>query len=288
MTRFKKGDRVAALSVYLRTQIPAHAAFQLYTFVPEYLVSRIPDTLSPAQACVLPLGLATAAAGLYQPEYLGLAPPTSHWDKYGGKEKAILIWGGSSTVGSCCIQLCVASGLTVLTTASSKNRDYVKDLGAHYVFDHADDNVVKQLSDAVAGKVVVGAYDTISSKGTALKCAEFLHAVGGGKLFATRPSEFAPEVILFDNVRRIAGKSSLFRKVDRLLIRIGHPPGSLEGGERPLWMKIWVDFMSERLETGTFRAKPEPIVLEGGLEKLQDAMDLYRKGVSAAKIIVLL
>jgi hypothetical protein len=53
-------------------------------------------------------------------------------------------------------------------------------------------------------------------------------------------------------------------------------------------MKIWVNFMGERLETGTFRAKPEPVVVEGGLEKLQDAMDLYKKGVSAAKMIVLL
>ena len=53
-------------------------------------------------------------------------------------------------------------------------------------------------------------------------------------------------------------------------------------------MKIWVDFMGEGLETGNLRAKPEPIVVKGGLEKLQDAMDLYRKGVSAAKIIVLL
>lgn len=51
-------------------------------------------------------------------------------------------------------------------------------------------------------------------------------------------------------------------------------------------MKIWVDFMGERLETGKFRAKPEPILIKGGLEKLQDAMDLYRKGVSAAKIVV--
>jgi NADPH:quinone reductase-like Zn-dependent oxidoreductase len=191
-------------------------------------------------------------------------------------------------VGSCSIQLCVASGLTVLTTVSSKNRDYVKELGAHYVFDHAEDNVGKQLNDPVAGKVVVGAYDTISIKDIEFKCAEFLHAVGGGILFATRPSEFAPEEILLNNVSGIAGKSSLFRKVDRLLIRIGHPPGSFDGGERPLWMKIWVNFMGERLETGNFRAKPETVVVEGGFEKLQDAMDLYRKGISAAKMIVLL
>jgi len=44
--------------------------------------------------------------------------------------------------------------------------------------------------------------------------------------------------------------------------------------------------MGERLESGKFRAKPEPVIVEGGLNKLQAAMDLYRKGVSAAKIVV--
>jgi hypothetical protein len=53
-----------------------------------------------------------------------------------------------------------------------------------------------------------------------------------------------------------------------------------------VWMKIWADCMGEGLETGKFRAKPEPVVLEGGLEKLQVAMDLYREGVSATKIVV--
>jgi NADPH:quinone reductase-like Zn-dependent oxidoreductase len=160
---------------------------------------------------VLPLALATAAAGLYQPEYLGLTPPKVNGvelNKDGGKEKAILIWGGSSSVGSCCIQLCVASGLAVFTTASSKNHEYVKDLGAHYVFDHHAEDIVKQLIDAAADKTVVGVYDAISSRETAMKCAEFLHAAGGGMLFATRASEFASEEILLGDIRRIAGKSS--------------------------------------------------------------------------------
>lgn len=51
-------------------------------------------------------------------------------------------------------------------------------------------------------------------------------------------------------------------------------------------MKVWAEFMGEGLETGKFRAKPDPIVLQGGLPELQGAMDLYRKGVSAAKIVV--
>lgn len=197
VTRFQKGDRVAGLAVYMRTQNPVHAAFQLYTMVPEYLVSHIPVSLGLANACVLPLCLATAAAGLFEPEYIGLIPPTVNVkEAVSGKERAILIWGGSSTIGSCAIQLCAASGMTVLTTASPKNHQYVKDLGAHIVFDHAGPDVLKQLIDAATDKVVVGAYDTISNKDTALKSAEFLHAFGGGTLFATRPSDFSPSMWL--------------------------------------------------------------------------------------------
>lgn len=53
-----------------------------------------------------------------------------------------------------------------------------------------------------------------------------------------------------------------------------------------MWMKVWAEFMGKGLESGKFRAKPDPVVIQGGLEKLQDALDLYRKGVSAAKIVV--
>lgn len=51
-------------------------------------------------------------------------------------------------------------------------------------------------------------------------------------------------------------------------------------------MKVWAEFMGEGLKTGTLKAKPNPIIIKGGLEKLQSGMDLYRQGVSASKIVV--
>lgn len=194
----------------MRTQNPAHAGFQLYTVAPEFLVARVPEGVELTSTCVLPLCLSTAAAGLYEVGYLGLEVPSLSKGVVDGKEKqeeeVILIWGGSSTVGSCAIQLCVAAGLTVLTTASARNHQYVRDLGARYVFDHADGEVVERLVGAAVGKRVVGVYDVISNEETALKCAEFLHRCGGGTLFATRPGGFAPEEVLLGGVRRVAGK----------------------------------------------------------------------------------
>lgn len=44
--------------------------------------------------------------------------------------------------------------------------------------------------------------------------------------------------------------------------------------------------MEEGLKNGKLKAKPDPIVVQGGLEKIQDAIDVLRRGVSAAKVVV--
>jgi len=72
-----------------------------------------------------------------------------------------LVWGGSSSVGSYAIQLGALSGLTVITTASPRNFDYVKNLGATYVFDHSDPNVVNEIQKLTSGRLRY-AIDTIS------------------------------------------------------------------------------------------------------------------------------
>lgn len=184
-----------------------HAGFQLFTIAPEFVTARIPDHTAFTNAVVLPLALSTAAAGLFEPSFLGLEPPTTTDNAHEqAKEKILLVWGGSSSVGSCAIQLAKASGYTVLTTASEKNNKYVRDLGADHVFDHANEDVVQKLIDAAAGKTILGAYDAISTRSTISKCAEFLHHFGGGNCFGTRPGELGEESVLLENVRCVAGK----------------------------------------------------------------------------------
>lgn len=102
-------------------------AFQEYTVVPAHMASPIPSTLSFDHAAVIPLGLSTAAAGLFEKEYLAPQHPSVSPKPTG---KALLIWGGSTSVGSNAIQLAVAAGYDVITTASPKNFDYVKKLAA--------------------------------------------------------------------------------------------------------------------------------------------------------------
>lgn len=51
---------------------------------------------------------------------------------------------------------------------------------------------------------------------------------------------------------------------------------------------IWGDFVSEALENRRLKPKPDPEVVGKGLEEIQNAVDIQKKGVSAKKIIVTL
>jgi len=161
------------------TRVPKYGAFQLYSVGHKITTAPIPDSLPYEQAVVLPLSISTAAAGLYRKGYLEFPYPTIDAKPSG---KTILVWGGSSSVGSSAIQLAVASGLEVVSTSSEKNIDYVKSLGAKHVFDHSASNTAKDIIALLKGSDFIGAYDAISLPETFKATAEIVHELGGGKI----------------------------------------------------------------------------------------------------------
>jgi NADPH:quinone reductase-like Zn-dependent oxidoreductase len=161
-----------------------HGAFQLYVAVLHTAVAPLPASISFAQGSVLPLAVSTAAAGLYQPGFLELPLPSTTLTS-ANEGKTLLVWGGSSSVGSATVQLASASGLTVFATASSSNFEFVKSLGAAQVFDHSKNDVVQQIVDALKGTTLVGVYDAIALADTVTKSAEILKAAVGKGVIAT-------------------------------------------------------------------------------------------------------
>lgn len=142
-----------------------HSAFQLYSKTFEILAAPIPDSISFEEGAVLPLAISTAAAGLYQKTHLGLPFPSTNPQP---TNQTLLIWGGSSSVGATAVQLAVASGLKVVATASTRNHDFVKSLGATKVVDYSSSSVVDDILAAIkeVGGSFAGVYDAISEPGS--------------------------------------------------------------------------------------------------------------------------
>ena len=85
--------------------------------------------------------------------------------------ETILIQGGAGGVAGFAIQLAKHIGAHVITTASAKNHDYVKKLGADRIVDYQKEDFIKLgrvcdvVFDTVGGEVQVRSYDVLKPGG---------------------------------------------------------------------------------------------------------------------------
>jgi len=175
VTRFKVGDNVFA---YTGLGRPGRGTFAEFCVSQEKQTWHRPDTLTPQEAATFPVGLLTAALGIYDKLSVELLPKT-----YSGEP--FLVWGGASGVGLFAIQLAKLSGFHVLAVASEKNFDLLRSFGASEVFDYRDNTVVEKIKSAAGGKLR-HALDCASPESTQ-KCASILASDGPAYLAFTTP-----------------------------------------------------------------------------------------------------
>lgn len=261
-SRFKVGDRVIGHCLGIVTKRPQDGAFQEHVVLESKLVSKIPDGISYERAVVIPLGLSTAAAGLYQEGFMGLRLPGTTGDG----DEVVFIWGGSSSVGCNAIQLAVAAGYEVVTTASDKNAEYLRKLGAKTVLDRRSGSIREDILAALEGKKLAGTLDCIGGEAW----AACLDVVGrhedGSKLVITTKHGY-PEPAKGLSIKNMFATTIKDNEVGKA---------------------IYEDFLPKALEEGTFVPAPEPDVVGKGLESIQAAVDLYRGGTPSAKKWVVL
>jgi len=291
VSRFRIGDRVIgqALGMDKKRNRSAEGAFQEYTVLLAHMVAPIPDSLPYESAAVLPLGLSTAACGLFEKDQLALNHPSANAQPTG---KTLLIWGGSTSVGSNAIQLAVAAGYEVITTCSPRNFDYVKKLGASQAFDYNSPTVVADISKAFQGKTSAGALAI--GQGSTEACLDILPACQGNKFvsIASFPIDFQqftqglPILQFLRQVPKIVGfiLSMLFKARTRR-IRTNFVFGTTLMDNEVSGL-IYTDFLPRALVEGKFVATPEPHVIGKGLGFVQAALDAQRQGVSAQKVVV--
>ena len=306
VTRFKVGDRVAgsAASIAKESNCAAEGAFQLYTVMREHLVAPIPEHVTDEQAAVLGLGISTAAYGLFHKDYLGLdlpqVPPPPSLQPGKKYPRAIIVTGGASSVGSCAVQLAVSAGYEVLSTSSPKNFAYVKGLGASQVFDYNSKTLVTDLVNALEGRELAGAYtvgehaDRVCtevmqhrlSQTSELPTRKFIALAGGGRRSPDSIQGFFGAYRMMSGMMTMMGKNA----VNKLLTGIEVKFIMIVGAARPesCVARVYLDFLGPALAQKQFVPAPVPQVVGRGLDKINDALDLNKKGVSAKKIVVAL
>ncbi|KAI1412493.1 GroES-like protein [Hypoxylon sp. FL1857] len=293
--RFRVGDRVIgqAAAAAPTSNNPAEGAFQLYTVIREHLASVIPDSMAYEQAVVLPLAVLTAACGLFHQDFLALDPPTVPAAPPNGK--AIIITGGSSSVGSNAVQLAVSAGYQVYSTASPKNFAFVEKLGATRVFDYHSSTLVDDLVAALQGKTVAGAF--VVGDGAAEACTKVLRRCGkaANKFIAFAGSIMPPGALDSSlSTAKFFGSTILWFGQRALVscftgVRTKFVEGEdICNPDNVASQVVFRDFLPKALATRQFVPAPEPLVVGQGLDKIQDAMDFQKKGVSAQKVVVLL
>lgn len=288
VTQFKVGERVIGLARGTDKDLndPAYGGFQDYSILEPKLTTHISDTMSYEDAVVVPLGAATAAAGLFQKDHLGLQLPTLKPTPTG---KNLIVWGGSTSVGSNAIQLGVAAGYEVFTTCSPRNFEYVKKLGAAKAFDYNSKTVIPDMIQAFEGKTAAGALSI--GDGGAEACMAILEKVQGNKYIAMASFPVLKDLQSLVFLRTVLHFITwiISFKVKGLLkgVKSNFLIGSTIVHDE-VGTAIFGDFLPKALETGAFVPAPEAQVFGKGLESIQAACEYQQKGVSAKKVVVLL
>ncbi|KAH6645029.1 zinc binding dehydrogenase [Truncatella angustata] len=267
-TRFRPGDRVTATAMGYLLGESRYGGFQEYMVGVEPLLAKIPSHVSYTEAAVLPLGLTTAAAMLFSPELMGLDLPKAGV-KANSKGEIVLVWGGSSSVGSNAIQTVKAAGYVVAATASEKHYGLMKEMGVDYVFDYNTDGVADAIVRELDGKgFLTGVFDAVMFGPTVRACAQIASRLEGRKCVGTVLPPGSPlPADLPGDVKIIINDLVRFNQT--------------ETGRA-----LWVDWLTGALEDGTMKCKPNPEIVGKGLEKIQDAVDAMAKGVSGKKLVV--
>lgn len=267
VTRFKPGDRVLAFAIGATNNDSPRSGFQEYSVVPEKLTAPVPDKLSFSDAAVIPVGISTAACGLFQKGQLGLEHPSLSPKP---RNRTVLIWGGSSSVGLSAIQLAVAAGYEVFATASPRNFDLLRSFGVSEVFDYNIEakELAKKVIAAFKGKTIAGAFLTAGDGSVVVPIfAEIFAHVEGNKFLTTAV------MVQEDDVPKGFKHANIFGL-------------SLKDDE--VGDAIFKDFLPQALQQGKYKAVPQAEIVGDGLESLQKGIDILRGGVSAKKLVVTL
>ncbi|KAI0796243.1 GroES-like protein [Irpex lacteus] len=274
VTSVAVGDLVSGMNH--GSAYPDKGAFAEYVNALGDLVWKVPEGISAEQAATMNIGPLTVVQSFYHPKYLGLPTPPA---KVEG-DQWILVYGGSTSVGLYAIQLAKISGLKVVTTASPRNHELLKSLGADAIFDYKDPEVVSKIKSTTGDSLHL-ALDTVSTKDSQTLSVKTF-APGPGKL----------HLILFPDPEAQKLRDDVKFTASLLYSAFGadytYPNGMTVTSppEDRAQIRDWLAGPGAQiLKEG--KIKPNPVkVLPGGLEGIPEGFEYMKAGKNSAEKLV--
>ena len=256
----KVGDAVAGYTAINR---PDFGGFAEYCKMMGKLAIPKPPTMSFDDASTLGVSCTTALTSLFSNEALNLATMgTGEW---------VVVLGGSSSVGQMAIQLLASSGYQVATTASPRNFDWLKSLGAKVCVDYHSSEAAVELKAATTEgsglKYALDCADAIAQAGSFLQPNARLVSIAS---FSVPDGVTLPDGVTFS--------------FNGLLAGIHQDQTNLD-----LCNDIIRNFIAPKLHDASFKPNPIEVIPASGLPKdvvLNTIRRLAETGVSAKTLVL--
>ncbi|MDQ0360293.1 NADPH:quinone reductase [Breznakia pachnodae] len=184
VTRLKKGDRVYIAAILTEGNTGTYAE---YVVVDEQAVHLLPDSLSFEQGASIGTPGLAAAYALFNRAQL----------KAGEK---VLIHGASGGVGTIAVQLARQNGAIVYGTAGNEEgMKLAKELGAHYVYNHHDEDYLSKIQKDSQG---IDAIIEMAAHQNLAKDTSILNPFGKIVVIGSRGAlEFDPRTLMSKNLQ---------------------------------------------------------------------------------------
>ena len=145
---WKIGDRV-----FYHGDFSRPGGYAEYTTTKAYVITPIPEGVSFTEAAALPCAGLAAYQSIFRKLHLQAG-------------QIALVQGGAGGVGGFAVQLASHVGAIVFATASVRNFDYVKNLGAEVVIDYQTEDVGQRVLELTNGRGVEAVINTVSQETT--------------------------------------------------------------------------------------------------------------------------
>lgn len=185
--------------------------------------------------------------------------------KAGFRPSSVLILGGSSALGAAAIQLLrlVLPACIILTTSSPKHHSHLSTLGASHTLDRSSKILVDDVKAATSGGVDA-IFDAVGVGATEKHIFDAFSTTGVKRYAQVWTGD--------DEIKAPDGiDSALFR---------GRDVPKLKGGSNIMLA------LQTLMEEEKYKLPLPAHKVGGGLDSLEKALDLMRKGVSGEKLVV--